>query len=117
MLNPKPYKGPIFIENLGPKDNLFRRPIFWHIATNEVQQFGKYTLRYCLLQQKERLRIYLKGLGVESVITKVAYHRFCYHEFIINYVLEHLKHNSVEKESPYAVAFKEFFTQVEQVWL
>ena len=78
---------------------------------------GSTLLDAARLQQKERVLIYLEGLGVDSVAAEVVYHRSCYQEFTNKYVLERLKDTSAEKESPYTEAFKALFAQVEQALL
>ena len=52
-----------------------------------------------------------------NVAAEVVYHLFCQLEFTNKYILEHLNHILVEKESPYTAAFKVLFVQVEHVLL
>ena len=72
----------------------------------------------CLqLHVRERVLIYLEVLGVDNVAAEVVYHHSCYQEFTNKRVLEHVKHNLAENESPYTTAFKALFVQVEHALL
>ena len=46
---------------------------------------------------------------MDNVGAEVVYHRSGYQEFTNKYILERLKHTSVEKEFPYTAAFQGAF--------
>ena len=83
----------------------------------QCTNFGSTLLEAARLHQRERLLIYLEGLGVDNVAAEVVYHRSCYQELTNKYVLEHLKFTPAEKGSPYTAAFEALFSQVEQALL
>ena len=98
-------------EKTRPKDRRRVEPL------TRCTNLGSTLLDAARLQQKERVLIYLEGLGVDNVAAEVVYHRSCYQEFTNKRVLDRLKDTSAEKESPYTAAFKALFAQVEQALL